>query len=45
MSTLRRQKVIKQIKNVLLTTIMEQMDEGGLGGHMSHVYEDYNITF
>ena len=24
---------------------MEQMDEGGLGGHMSHVYEDYNLTF
>lgn len=45
MSTLRRQKVIKQIKNVLLPTIMEQMDEGGLGGHMSHVHEDYNLTF
>lgn len=45
MSTLRRQKVIKQIKNVLLPTIMEQMEEGGLGGHMSHVHEDYNLTF
>jgi len=45
MSSVKRQKVIANIKTVLLPAIMEQMQEGGLGGHMSHLYEDSDLTF
>lgn len=41
----KRQKLIEKIKNVIRPVVLEQMDEGGLGGHMAHVHEDQDLTF
>jgi len=41
----KRQQLIEKIKNKIRPLVLEQMDEGGLGGHMSHLYEDQDMTF
>ena len=38
---MNRETIIKAIKKLIL----EEIEEGGLGGHMSHMYEDQDLTF
>ena len=45
MNILKRQQIIENIKKVIRPIILEQMDEGGLGGHMAHPHEDQELTF
>lgn len=45
MNTTKRQQLIEKIKNVIRPLVLEQMDEGGLGGHMAHLHEDQDLTF
>lgn len=40
-----RQALLEKIKKVIRPIIFEQMDEGGLGGHMAHPHEDQELTF
>lgn len=41
----KHQQLIEKIKNILRPVLLEQMDEGGLGGHMAHPHEDQDLTF
>lgn len=41
----KRQQLLEKVKNTIRPLVLEQMDEGGLGGHMSHLYEDKDMTF
>lgn len=41
----KRQQLIEKIKNKIRPLIVEEMDEGGLGGHMTHLHEDQGLTF
>lgn len=41
----KRQQLIENIKKVIRPLVLEQMDEGGLGGHMAHPHEDQDLTF
>ena len=41
----KRQQLIEKIKNKIRPLVLEQMDEGGLGGHMAHPHEDQDLTF
>lgn len=44
-NVLKKHLIIEEIKAEVLQKLLEQMDEGGLGGHMSHLYEDPDLTF
>lgn len=41
----KREQLIENIKKVIRPLVLEQMDEGGLGGHMAHLHEDQDLTF
>lgn len=42
---MKKQLINQKVKNLIRTIIREQIEEGGLGGHMSHVHEDQDLTF
>jgi len=41
----KHQQILEKIKKVIRPLVLEQMDEGGLGGHMAHLHEDQDLTF
>jgi hypothetical protein len=45
MNLSKRQQLIEKVKNKIRPIVLEQMEEGGLGGHMAHLHEDQGLTF
>ena len=45
MNITERQHLIEKVKKAIRPLVLEQMDEGGLGGHMAHLHEDQGLTF
>lgn len=42
---MNKKQLKEQLASLVKHRVFEQIDEGGLGGHMAHIHEDRNLTF